>query len=548
MPERKVGSFVLVTAVLLCVGLFFSVSGSPPGDQLVKINKPPHPNLSVLTAAPIRVVQELQNCWLARIEPSYGERLSQNGFSWELLDADSSGKSYFLVFLARAEQSEVLKTLGNAMAIEPLISLFWSETENVRGLVPADCRLKKLPTKAVRLQAGATAPAPGGSAASAWITANPQIVDLVSQVALDNLSSDILDLQNFQTRYASTASCEAAGTFLYDFFASLGLAVEYDPFSFSGYTSRNIVATIPGQVAPDQTVIVCGHYDSYSNQRLVLAPGADDNASGTAAAMEIGRLFRGHDFDFTIKLICFSAEEWGLYGSEHYAQMASQQGQKIIAVLNLDMIAYADIIPENLDLIVNLDSTWLADHFTSVSSAYTSLPLLKVVNASLTWSDHSSFWDEGFSALCGIEDWDTTNPYYHQTTDTLDKLNLDFAISVLQGLVATTADLAQPLSTPRTPAGLTARSQINRSLVSATKTAFLSWDSSTEPLAGYHVYRSVTSRSGYQKLTDVPVSASAYTDYYLEPNTSYYYKVKAMDLQNRESNFTQEVRDDENNS
>jgi hypothetical protein len=178
---------------------------------------------------------------------------------------------------------------------------------------------------------------------------DPRIAQLVAQVSKSNLTADIQALQNFQTRYTSTAGCESAGTYLYNYFVQLGLPCEYDPFSFSSnrYSSRNIVATIPGRTTPAQEVVVCAHYDSYSNQSSSLAPGADDNASGTAAVMEIARVLAGTAFDFTVKLICFSAEEWGLYGSRHYAQTAKSQGEKILGVINLDMIAFSDTAPRS---------------------------------------------------------------------------------------------------------------------------------------------------------------------------------------------------------
>ena len=100
-------------------------------------------------------------------------------------------------------------------------------------------------------------------------------------------------------------------------------------------------------------VIVCAHYDSTSTQATTHAPGADDNASGTAAVMEMARVLAGYQFDYTIKFIAFSAEEWGLYGSRHYAQAAKQRGEQIVGVVNLDMIGYVDLEPEDLDIVVD---------------------------------------------------------------------------------------------------------------------------------------------------------------------------------------------------
>jgi Zn-dependent M28 family amino/carboxypeptidase len=270
---------------------------------------------------------------------------------------------------------------------------------------------------------------------------------MMSGVSVQNLSRYILDLQNFVTRYASTTNCELAGDYLYTHFVQLGLDCGYDPFTFSASRfSRNIVATLRGKTYPQHHIILCAHYDSTSggNQAAILAPGADDNASGTAAVMEIARILSRTSFDFTLKFICFSAEEWGLYGSKHYAQEAKSRGEKIMAVINMDMIAYADEIPEDLDLVVNQRSEWLANRFFICATLYMPLDLSKVVNANLKYSDHSPFWDQGYSAVLGIEDTVIRNPYYHKTTDTFDVLNMDFATSVTKLALAVAASLAQP--------------------------------------------------------------------------------------------------------
>jgi len=126
------------------------------------------------------------------------------------------------------------------------------------------------------------------------------------------------------------------------------------PISISGNLIwRNIVATKTGLVNPQRQYILCGHYDSISWMPWEEAPGADDNASGVAAVMEIARILKDYHFRSTIKFICFSAEEVGHLGSRHYAEEALREGDQIAGVLNLDMIAYADSLPEDLDVVTN---------------------------------------------------------------------------------------------------------------------------------------------------------------------------------------------------
>jgi hypothetical protein len=372
---------------------------------------------------------------------------------------------------------------------------------------------------------------------------------MVSLVSKANLTKNIQDLQNFQTRYASTTSCENAGTSLFNYFSALtALQTSYDSFAFGGtYSSRNIVATLPGKSASDRVVILCAHYDSYSNDRYNLAPGADDNGSGTSAVMEIARIFSSYSFDFTVKFICFSAEEWGLYGSRHYAQAAKAAGEKIIGVINMDMIGYVDAAPEDVDVIVNSASEWLADRYLADAQRYAPLPTLKIISASFRGSDHSAFWDQGYFALCAIEDAGVPNPYYHKTTDTLSTLNMDFATSVTRASLACAADLAQPIATLPAPAGVQARSQVLASLFSSSKTVVLTWQATSGQAVGYNVYRATASHGNYEKANSALLTTTMFVDRLLDAGTTYYYVVTAVDVQGLESNFSAEVRDDANN-
>jgi fibronectin type 3 domain-containing protein len=113
--------------------------------------------------------------------------------------------------------------------------------------------------------------------------------------------------------------------------------------------------------------------------------------------------------------------------------------------------------------------------------------------------------------------------------------------------LATAADLAQPQSTPQTPTGFTSRSQIISSLFLSIKTAFLDWDSNQDPVIGYNIYRTTTSHSDYQKLNSSPLAQTYYMEQNLDPDTSYYYVLTAVDSLGSESNFSKEVVDDEGN-
>jgi len=113
--------------------------------------------------------------------------------------------------------------------------------------------------------------------------------------------------------------------------------------------------------------------------------------------------------------------------------------------------------------------------------------------------------------------------------------------------VAAAADLAQPTYIVPTPAGLQARSQVSSSLFDSVKTVYLNWNSVSGAISGYNIYRTTTPHADYRKLNSAPVTDLSYVDQGLSSETTYYYVVTAVDDQGRESNFSQEVRDDENN-
>jgi hypothetical protein len=495
------------------------------------------------------VVQELRTCLLVTAPTAALSRLRSSGARPEVIAAPAAGESFFLLHTELPSSLPVPQAGMRCRQLEEGLWLLQTTDAAFRSRLTQPYRLKAL-------QLGETFPGPLDPAAFPPIASTETAVAgersaetiprLVAEVASERLRADIQALQDFKTRYASTPQCDAAGEFILERFRQLGLDALAESFTFeTRYQSRNILAVIPGSVAPERMVLACAHYDSTSNNRLVSAPGADDNASGTAAVLELARILAGEKFDFSIGLLCVSAEEWGLYGSAYYARRARQQGAGIVAVVNLDMIAYPGGQQQVLDVIGNRQSEWLADRFIASGQPYVGLRLAKVINPSLTWSDHSSFWDQGFSALCGIED--SENPNYHYPGDTVDTLDLGFAAEVVKASLATVAGLAQPRNTPAAPTGLRARSQISAALFTSRKSVYLEWDANREALAGYQVYRAVHSHGPYQRLTTQTSARTSFSDLLLLPDQAYYYVVSAVDEQGRESNYSAEVRDDENN-
>jgi len=447
MKKRMLGALILVV-----IGISAALGpGASPNDQvLFLIDKKEIARLPPGVLSEFSGLEELRGSWLVEASAGRLRSILCAGVRIEILDIHPVGKSYFLVFTPQAGDAADLAAMGEVKSLDSETVLFLTDGREARELLPDRFAIKRLtrdhpqPVTAFGTASSESDRRFGVLRPTAF---DPIISGLVDLVSGPSWAKTVRDLQGFRTRYANTAACEAAASYLAEAFSRLGFTAESDYFTFSanGYSTRNIIATQPGKTRPDLVVLIGAHFDSYSTAAATNAPGADDNASGTAAVLEIARVLSGTSFDFTLKFVCFSAEEWGLYGSKHYAAEAKNRGEKILAVLNLDMIAYTDRLPEDLDLVVNASSEWLFNRYAICAALYTPLELLKIVNPNLKYSDHSPFWDQGYSAVLGIEDAGVPNPYYHKTTDVFETLNMDFATSVTKLTLAVAAGLAQPI-------------------------------------------------------------------------------------------------------
>jgi photosystem II stability/assembly factor-like uncharacterized protein len=212
---------------------------------------------------------------------------------------------------------------------------------------------------------------------------------------------------------------------------------------------KNVIATKPGVSNPNQQVILCGHYDSRSEISLVRAPGADDNGSGTIGVVEAARIMSNHQFERTIKFCLWSGEEQGLYGSAAYAEEAYNRGDSIVGVFNFDMIAYDGNGDGSAELHcgTGVSSQALGNLFNTAVTDYSIDLNPDIIGSGATGaSDHASFWDYGYPAFLGIEDYSSDfNPYYHTTGDNITHITQAFFLNFTKALVASSATFAVPI-------------------------------------------------------------------------------------------------------
>ncbi|MEJ5305535.1 MAG: M20/M25/M40 family metallo-hydrolase [Ignavibacteria bacterium] len=280
---------------------------------------------------------------------------------------------------------------------------------------------------------------------------SPQIIQLVNKVNKDSLSLFIRQLSGdtscviggapytIVSRHKNQPGNDKAAQFIYEKFQSYGLQVQYESFSSTG---KNVIATKQGLNDSQAYFVICAHYDDMPSGTT--APGADDNASGTATVLELARVFSQYNFNYTIKFICFDEEEQGLIGSNYYATQARNRNDSIIGVINLDMTAY----DANNDGMVDVHSNSVANT-SQIANEWINNIYQYGVNltprtvASQPYSDHYSFQQKNYGAILVIEYDLEFNPRYHTVNDKFQYLNMDYATKIAKVTAATAAEYAQ---------------------------------------------------------------------------------------------------------
>jgi hypothetical protein len=306
------------------------------------------------------------------------------------------------------------------------------------------CRAQRIdPTASL---SGAAGKATGSNQAPPMRVADPVVLTALARaVNTDRMFHDLDTLSTgLQTRSSTTTQFDNACQYALGQFQSLGLSASLDPFTGSGHPLTNVVAVKTGTLYPSQIVIICGHLDSTSPNASTLAPGAEDNGSGSVGVIEAARLLASIPCEKTIYFILFAGEEQGLLGSGHFAADAAGSGLNIQAVLNMDMIAYND--PAGADLWIEgfhqgTSSVWLMNQLDLNARTYCGLTTY--LYPSEGWgSDHVPFHDHGWPAVLAIENEYDTYPCYHQTCDTVDKLDAGLMRKIAGAVLITTGELA----------------------------------------------------------------------------------------------------------
>jgi len=242
-----------------------------------------------------------------------------------------------------------------------------------------------------------------------------------------------------------------------------GYEVVAQSYEANGAPCRNLEVTRWGHSEKRQILLVGAHYDSVAG-----SPGADDNASGVATMLEISRCLANTPAARTVRFVAFVNEEppfffWNQMGSMVYARAARKRGDDIRLMISLEMMGYYDkrsnsqhypplfryFHPDRADFIAFVSNFRSRKHLRRAVASFrtnSNFPIEHVTALSIVpgiaWSDHLSFWRQGYRALMVTDTAFYRNPHYHTSGDTPDKLDYQAFACVTEALCETVAALS----------------------------------------------------------------------------------------------------------
>jgi Zn-dependent M28 family amino/carboxypeptidase len=257
---------------------------------------------------------------------------------------------------------------------------------------------------------------------------------------------------------------KASASYIEKAITEMGYEVKKQEYMVMGERVENLEWELTSERHPEEIILVGAHYDSASG-----SPGANDNASGVAAVLEIARLLKTKKLSRTIRFITFVNEEppffqTGKMGSRIYASRSRQRGEKIIAMFSLETIGYYShekgsqnypfplsfFYPDAGNFIAfvgNVSSRSLVQEALEIFRSKTAFPSEGIAAPGwfpgIGWSDNWSFWKEGYPAIMITDTALFRYPYYHTHQDVPDNIEYEQMSRVVVGMSETVHALSQ---------------------------------------------------------------------------------------------------------
>ena len=239
--------------------------------------------------------------------------------------------------------------------------------------------------------------------------------------------------------------------------------VRHQEYDARGVKSTNLEIEIRGKSKAEEIILVGAHYDSVSG-----CPGANDNGTGVAALLEISRLLHNRELNRTIRFVAFTNEEPPFFlrrdmGSKVYASRSRKRKENIVAMLALETMGYYSEAPGSqqypfpfsffypntanfIGFVGNLNSRQLVRKSLGAFRRHTQFPSEGTAApgwvTGIGWSDHWSFWGQGYKAIMVTDTALFRYRYYHTPEDTPEKIDYNRLARVTTGLAEVITELA----------------------------------------------------------------------------------------------------------
>lgn len=409
-------------------------------EKLIQIDIRHNNEIKLLVQKGFCLISNFDNMVLTRCNYPAINKINRLGYNYSILDDINPTYNYYYLWPIDHEAKKAISNLCEVLYQNKEFYIVKMNEKNLAKLL----RFRVEPAKITFDQIAITQT----TKEFPQVANDPFVQEIVDRVNLDSVLGFVQRLVNFQTRYSPTDSCRAAADYIKNQFEIYGLDSIYQQ-TFRPDYAPNVIGIKQGTVYPESIyTVICGHFDCTSPNPNVFAPGADDNGSGTATVLEAARVVQGYSFEYSIRFIAFCGEEQGLLGSYYYANQASNNGDSILGVINVDMIAYTQPNRDSASIIghpSNPNCAPLVNYFIACADTYTLLKTQsQIINRPR--SDHASFNQFGYQAIHCRENLNVSNPYYHTTGDTIGGgfNNLAFCTEVIKASVATVTCLAKP--------------------------------------------------------------------------------------------------------
>ena len=392
------------------------------------------------------------------------------------------------------------------------------------------------------LLAGLVATATSSASPLPQLKPNPQVADVVRQIFAKNVEAHIRKLVSFGTRHtlsetqSETRGIGAARRWLQSEFTRYSkdsggrLQVAMDEFTQPPGPRNpqpvqvvNVVATLPGEQpeSRDRIYVVSGHYDSRVSDPMNAtadAPGANDDASGIAAVLEMARVMSRQKWDATLVFMAVAGEDQGLFGSEHWAKMAKEKNWNVAGMITNDIIGsshaedgrvdntHVRLFAEGVPALKEMPEQWrkqlqtggendspareLARFIKTTGERYVNGMMVNIIyrrDRYLRGGDHAPFLEAGFPAVLMTE---PNEDFRHQHQDVRKENGVQFGDLpefddfdyIAQVARVNAVSLGALALAPAVPAG------VEIEVKELTNDTTLHWQANHEPdLAGYEI-------------------------------------------------------------